>query len=320
MKNLFFISALAAVFFSCEKDELPKPFSGNPSANTVQVSMGGDYANQLFFQLSSNSVVLMNNRESWDLGFECGTDGRQIILNSSKFMSMSKTESTDLAAVTSAAGSVWLYDSPSGKKDSAAFYNWELNKVYLIDRGNNTLGQPLGKMKMQIIAQDETSYTIRWGASISASQFQEATIQKSDDHNFSFFSFTTSQTVTVEPAKDGWDVCFTTYTSFPDGETAYLVTGLLTNRNAVRAYKSDIAFDDIDYGYASTVDYSADLDIIGYDWKVYDFDAATYVIDFSKVYVIKSVDGLYYKIRFLDFYDNMGVKGAPTFEVQELVP
>lgn len=319
MKRLIAIAALALAAASCRKDELPKPLSGNTGANTVQVSMGGDYANQLFFSLESNSVVLMNNRESWDLGFACGAAGRHIILNSSKYMSMAKTQSTDLSAVTSAAGAEWLYDNAAGKEDSSAFYNWELNRVYLIDRGNNTLGQPLGRMKMQVIAQDETSYTIRWAMPVSSQVFHEATIQKSDDHNFAFFSFTTASTVTVEPPKADWDLAFTSYTYvFHDG-TPYLVTGLLTNRSGTRAAKSDLPFEDVDYASASSIGFSTDIDVIGYDWKEYNFDLELYTVDFSKVFIVKSVENRYYKIRFLDFYDINGVKGAPTFEVEELV-
>jgi hypothetical protein len=304
----------------CEKAELPKPLSGPSSVNTVQVVMGSDYGNQLFFELSSNTLISQNHREAWDLGFECGSTGRHIILNSSKFMAMSITASEDLAAVNGATPVEWLYDSQSGNIDSAAFHNWELNKVYIVDKGISVGGQQLGKVKMQLIDCNETSYTIRWGATLAATTFQTVTIPKSDQHNFSFFSFMSGETVAIEPQKAGWDLCFTSYTfTFADG-TPYLVTGVLTNRNGVRVAESQLSFEEVDYAYASTTDYTADIDIIGYDWKVYDFDLSIYTVDFSRVYIVKAVDGLYYKLRFLDFYDSMGAKGAPTFEVQEIQP
>jgi hypothetical protein len=282
--------------------------------------MGSDYANQLFFDLGTASIVSHNDRAAWDLGFKCGTDGRHIILNSSKFMAMSKTDTEDLMAVTAATPVTWLYDNQSGKEDSSCFYNWELNKVYIIDKGISTAGQQLGKLKMQLLDQDATSYTIRWGASLDATQFQTAVIEKSDDYNFSFFSFTSAQPVLIEPKKDLWDLSFTSYTHiFGDG-TPYLVTGVLSNRNGTRVFESPVAFDDITFAYASTADFSTDIDVIGYDWKTYNFDLSTYVIQFDKAYIIRSVDNLYYKLRFLDFYDAMGAKGAPTFELQEIVP
>lgn len=315
---LLFLTVLISLF-SCEKEELPKPLTASPSANTVQVSMGSDYANQLFFELSSGTIVAQNNREEWDLGFECGSEGRHIVLNSSKFMAMSATDSYDLAAVNTQTSTTWKYDNAAGKEDSSAFYNWELNRVYIIDRGNTLTGQPIGKVKMQVTAYSETSYTIRW-ATIDALDFATVTMEKDDDYNFIFLSFTTGNSVDIEPPKTAWDLCFTSYTYvFHDG-TPYLVTGVLTNRTLTRAIRSNLDFTSVNYTYASSLMYSTDLNVIGYDWKTYDFDLGTYIIQFDHVYVLKSVEGRYYKLRFLDFYDQSGNKGAPSFELQELVP
>ncbi len=309
-----------SVHFGCEKDELPKPFSGGPSVNTVQVNMGSDYANQLFFGLSSATIISQNNREIWDLGFSCAAGSRHIILNSSKYMALSVTNETDLSAVSSSTPVEWIYDDPAGALDSLAFRDWELNKVYILDRGVSITGQQIGKMKLQITAMDETGYTIQWAGTLNSQASQTAFIPRNGDYNFAFFSFNTNQTVNVEPPKNEWDLCFSSYTYVYDDGTPYLVTGVLSNRNLTRVIESELAFDEIDFTYAETATYTADIDIIGYDWKFYDFDLATYVIQYDKVYVIKSVEGLYYKLRFLDFYDQNGNKGAPGFELQEIVP
>ncbi len=321
MKRFFPVASLfILVVVACEKAELPKPLSGLSSTNTVQVNMGSDYSNQLFLELATASIVSQNNREIWDLGFENGINGRHIILNSSKFMAMSKTNSEDLATVSSQTAVTWLYDNQSGKKDSSSFYNWELNKVYIIDKGISVTGQQLGKIKMQIIAFTETSYTIRWGATLNATLIETTTINKSTMYNFTFFSFLSGETVVIEPEKDSWDLCFTSYTNnFSDG-TPYLVTGVLSNRNLTRVAESLLPFEAVDFTYASTLNYSTDIDIIGYDWKTFDFDQSLYIIQFDKVYIIQSVQGLYYKLRFLDFYDDLGTKGAPTFELYAIIP
>lgn len=315
-----FLPVILAIGFGCEKDELPKPLSGESSVNTVQVSMGSDYANQLFFELSSASIVSQNNREIWDLGFACGTDARHIILNSSKYMALSKTTETDLTAVSSSTPVSWIYDDQSGEEDSSAFYNWELDKVYILDRGVSITGQQIGKMKFQITSIDESGYSIQWASSLNSQTSQTAFVPKNEAYNFTFFSFTSNQTVSVEPQKQAWDLCFSSYTYLYDDGTPYLVTGVLSNRNLVRVVESELSFDDIDFAYAETAVYSTEIDIIGYDWKFYDFDLATYVIQYNKAYVLKSVEGLYYNIRFLDFYDQNGNKGAPSFELQEIAP
>lgn len=57
--------------------------------------------------------------------------------------------------------------------------------------------------------------------------------------------------------------------------------------------------------------------IIGFDWKLYDFNLG-YIIYENKYYALKDPAGFYYKIRFLDFYDSLGNKGACLFEYQRL--
>ena len=55
-------------------------------------------------------------------------------------------------------------------------------------------------------------------------------------------------------------------------------------------------------------------DIIGYEWKDYDFDNAMYQVDPDKIYILKNRIGFYYKLRFIDYYNSTGEKGYPTFE------
>lgn len=320
-KQLTFLSwcFCTLVLIGCRKDELPKPMYGSPSANTVQVTMGSDYGDQLFFSLTSGTVVAQNHRENWDLAFECGENNRHIRLNSSHFMAMSVTESMNLDEVNNQTAVNWRYDNAAGKEDSTAFYNWEINRVYIVDRGSSVSGQPLGKMKIQVVSVTATGYEMRFAA-LNDAGYSTVTIPKDSAYNYSFFSFVTGNTVAIEPPKDQWDLCFTTYTNvFPDG-TPYLVTGVLTNGYITRAFESTQAFEDIQYATAAALTFSTDQDVIGYDWKAYNFDLGTYVTQSGKVYILKSVDARYYKLRFLDFYDASGEKGAPSFELQELVP
>ena len=317
----FILSLLViAVLFSCEKAELPKPFSAGPSANTVSVTMGSDYSNQLFFNLESGSVVSHNNREIWDLAFQSGENGRMIALNSAKFMAIGKTAETDLNAVNTGTAVDWIYDNQKGMEDSMALYEWELNRVYIVDRGTNLSGTQIGKMKFRVTAFSAASYTIEWGG-LAETTFTTSEIEKNNAFNFTFFSFNGGgETVYVEPQKDAWDLCFTSYTYiYPDG-MPYLVTGVLSNRNLTKVAEVTASFDEVDYNYATSLSFSDDLDIIGFDWKFYDFDLAVYSVLFDKIYVMKSVQGRFYKLRFLDFYDETGSKGTPSFELQEIVP
>ena len=63
--------------------------------------------------------------------------------------------------------------------------------------------------------------------------------------------------------------------------------------------------------------FSADRNTICYDWKYYNADLGLYTID-SPVYIIKISTYEYYKLLFLDFYNEAGQKGAPMFQIEKL--
>ena len=55
-------------------------------------------------------------------------------------------------------------------------------------------------------------------------------------------------------------------------------------------------------------------DIIGYNWKGFSLSQNTYTIVSNLNYIIQDQKGFYYKMRFVDFYNEKGVKGTPKFE------
>ena len=118
-----------------------------------------------------------------------------------------------------------------------------------------------------------------------------------------------------------WDLAFTQYTFIfyePD-YTPYLVTGVFSNTNGVTvAEDKTMNFADISIDDVPSFAFSSVRDVIGYDWKVYDFDIASFRIYTEINYIIKDAEGAYYKHHFIDFYDNNGLKGVPKFTMQRL--
>jgi hypothetical protein len=70
-------------------------------------------------------------------------------------------------------------------------------------------------------------------------------------------------------------------------------------------------FQQIDLAYAEQVKFTSVLDEIGYDWKAYDQNASRYAIVPKQNYLLRTKDGHIFKMRFLDFYNDQGVKGFP---------
>jgi hypothetical protein len=75
---------------------------------------------------------------------------------------------------------------------------------------------------------------------------------------------------------------------------------------------------DITREHALELEFSSRADVIGYDWKYYNFDAGVYTVVPDMNYVIRDRDGFFYKLRFIDFNNDVGEKGYPKFEFVRL--
>jgi hypothetical protein len=319
MKKVLLI-AIIPILGACFKKEIPveKPTSG---AATSQVELGGDYANQIYYDLETNSIIRQNNREVWDLAFEAGDNGFHILLNESRVMAAALSAETDINALTSDAGLTYTWDMHTGNLDSTAIGDWQsLGKVYAIDLGTGLTGANLGKKKLKVVSVNTTEYQIQF-ADLNSSSFQTFTIPKSSTAGFTYFSMTGNGVIRdIEPDKGSWDLVFTAYCHVFDEHTPYSVVGVLSNRYGVKVQEVSIPFSELTYSDVVESAFENRINVIGYDWKTYDFDNGTYVVSSNRTFVVKTINGLYYKLRFVDYYDQNGVKGAPKFELQELIP
>ena len=318
MKSKLLVAFIGSVLVSCHKDEIPIQPHESGDALEVQVEMGQTYKNQLFYSLENNLIVSSNEKTIWDLAFESSAAGWHIRLNTSKGMAVHRSDS-NFDEITSSAGLNWHWDTQTGNVDSTAIGDWPTeNKLYVIDLGYNDVGGHQGFMKMKVEQVNSTFYQISCG-DISEVTPQQQTITKNTANLYTYFSFQ-SGVVTVAPPNETWDLKFTQYTHlFTNPEEAYIVTGVLLNRfNTSAAKITDKAFTEIGYSDVVGLNYSTHLDFIGYSWKTFDFESSLYIVDPSVTYIVKTHQGMFYKLHFISFYNAQGIKGYPTFEVQEL--
>jgi hypothetical protein len=314
------ILLVGLLFASCEKEELPiSPRTPGPEL-IAQVNMGSDYGQQIFYRLSDNSVVSQNPKTAWDIGFECGEDGWRIILNTARGGAAALVETNDFSSVTSISGAGWNWDAHSGNPDSTAIGDYRnTDYVILIDRGYDPQGNHTGYRKMKVLDVDETSYSIRFAA-LNGTNDITTTIEKSPTQNYQEFSFDENNSVEIAPDKTQWDLLFTQYIHLFTGPlTPYLVTGVLINRHeTIVAKVTDRVFSDIQLEDIQQYELKSDLDVIGYNWKAYSFETASYAVNPDITYIIRNSEGRHFKLHFIDFYDDLGARGAPKFEMQEL--
>lgn len=311
---------IGLLLVSCEKEELPiSPHTPGPE-QIAQISMGADYGKQIFYRLSDHTVVNQNPKTAWDIGFQCGEDGWRITLNSARGGAAALVETNDFSSVNSSNGVSWNWDAQSGNPDSTAIGDYRnADHVILIDRGYDPQGNHTGYRKMKVMEVNETAYSIRL-AELNGANDIKRTIEKSESKSYLAFSFDANNVVQIAPDKTQWDLLFTQYVHlFHNPLTPYLVTGVLINRyETTVAEVTDRVFEEIKLEHVQQYEFNSELDIIGYDWKTYSFESASYTVNPDISYILRNAEGRHFKLHFIDFYNDIGERGAPKFEMQEL--
>lgn len=326
MKRLILLLMIIPMLSSCMKEELPvsKKAIGNGKSFIATLKIGKSYGDQLYYSIENNKTVMLADRNSWDLAFETSAEGFHVLMNNGRSGGMRLLNTTDFSAVKTDNTSDWGYDSPTDSFDSTFVGDWRnTQNIYLFYLGVSADGTDLGKYKFRILSVDATQYVIEY-CKLNATNPIQAIIPKRANYNFSLFSFISGQEVTAQasPQKTDFDLCIRTYTYiYPDG-IPYLVVGCLLNNYNTSAtlLKSKTNFNDVTYEDAISVPLSSDVDAIGFTWKEYGFDVTYYTVYPNLIYIVKTQNGKYYKLHFLDYYDEQGEKGSPKLEIQELLP
>ena len=319
---------ISAFFSSCEIEEIPIDIVR--LINYTQVDIGADYCYQKYYDIDTDTIVGENLITDWDLAFSNSFEYSSIILNSSKYMRIVPFNPQTIFSIDDLIKNAnWQYDNPNGDLELTAFNNGgELsNGYYLVDRGYDCDGNLLGQFIFRIVDYNENTYSVQIIDILDDSSWlyndDIIEIQKTDTHNVTYFSLDNSSIVNI--ADFEWDLCFSQYTEFnvpqPNNESTllstYCLVGVLQNLNLLVAVDTINNFEDITIDNISNYVFSTNRNTIGYDWKWYDFDLGIYSID-SPVYIIKTESLAYFKMLFIDFYNENGEEGAPTFQLQEI--
>ncbi|MBV6405999.1 MAG: HmuY family protein [Flavobacteriales bacterium] len=320
MRTHLLLPVAALLLSGCLKEELPVEARPRGSAEQVQLCMGSGYQDQLWVDLGTRTVVRSNPKTAWDLAFESAPGGWRVWLNGSRLMTAWDIGVVDMSTPTDTTGMALArrIDAPSGNPDSTAIGDWRgTQHVHIIDLGYNAFGTHMGLRKLLMLDVTATTFVFRTAA-LDGSGVQEHTLAKSGSSAHTMFSFANGP-VDVEPPTGTWDMVFTQYThQFLDPFIPYIVTGVLTPSGVRVARVAGADLNAVTLADTLQHPFSTARDAIGFDWKVYSFDGGYYVVDPSLVYIVQDQQGLFHKLHFLDFYNDQGIVGCPTWEVQEL--
>lgn len=333
-KVLIILAALISLN-SCFDEESPIAPYPRGNAQTGTVGMGKSYINQLYFDLGTNSEVKSNDFRIWDLAFSCRKDQPVIFLNSAKFMKLYNFGNINFVDITddmidSIQEEDWKYDMPSGFYDSTAIDKWwkddfiSKGEIYVLDMGIDEIGREYGYKLLKIVEFDGAQFTIQY-ANKGSAELQTMTIKINTELNFIHASLAKGgEVMELEPPTNDWDLLFTRYTELLYTNEGipqwYTVTSATLNPYHVQAALdeekdyTEIKFDDID-----SYIFSNARNAVGHDWKWFDLNGSeSYIIKDYKNWIIRDTESFFYKLHFIDFYNDSGDKGFPKFEFQKL--
>ncbi|MCX7735649.1 MAG: HmuY family protein [Candidatus Kapabacteria bacterium] len=309
------------------------------SERIAVAEMGSDYLYQIYFNLDKDSVVKQNLYPIWDLAFSCDEDHFHIYLNSARFMRAYDFGEVDfnsinLKKIINIPETSWKHDKPDGTFDSTAIGVWWIfkndsifskNHTYVIDRGFDEKKNSGGYKKLTFLGFSRNSYILKI-ANPDGSSEKIIEVAKHPNRNHIFLNFDDGgKILDLEPDNRDWDLQFTRFTELLADNAGnpmwYLVTTVLINTKNVRAglltTKKD--FSEVSIEDTSSVKLSNIRTSIGYDWKGYDFVGTnTYTVYPEKIYIIQDSKGFYWKLHFIDFFNDKGEKGYPKFEYKKL--
>lgn len=332
---IFTLIALAGCLPQDSIIELPEYRPGETKVNFMDESI---YSHVAYFDLSADTFVSVHPKILWDLSFENSPNGWHVILNSSKRMYAANTGTKDFAAYTNLSGSeVWRWDNSGGYLDSTALVNWvkisatdtlSHDSVYVLNLGVDEEGIQQGYKKIQFLGIKNGVYSFRFGdvADNSGTVYHLA---KDGNSAYRMFSLAASGAeLNIEPPKKSWDLLFAQYTTIlytNEGDPVpYFVQGVSINRTGgvEVAIDTSLKFNAVKIENVSALDFTDRKDIIGHEWKTVKVNIETmqavYTVDTTKVFIVKDVDGWYYKFRFLSYVNQLNEKGFTTFEFQRL--
>lgn len=329
----------AAGLSGCFRPEAPLPLrSVDPTQQQMEVALGSwseslgaiTFGQQVFVDLSTGKQTI-RSRQAWDLAFASGPGETAVFLNTANY-----TQAADLGEMAFGTDLnpvdprtyAFRFDSASGGHHETVLGGWidrasgqSRDHLWLLDLGFDTLLSPRGYRQLVIDSLVEDTYYFRY-AGVSGEESRAAQVRKQPGEPLVFFSLEAGRVVEVAPPAANWDLVFTYYAyRYPDG-IPYWLTGALTNRHRVKAREiptADLA--GLTLADTARLGWAVGLDEIGFDWKTYLFGPpARYETDTTRHYLVRDTEGIVYRLRFLDFYNEAGERGFPQMEYAPLLP
>jgi hypothetical protein len=282
------------------------------------VSIGAGYTNQSFYSMANGELSNVSNTD-WDMGFQISGFQASIIINSKNNVRLFKSgldinswnsiTANDTVGVLNPSNELfntdtsWWTGAFNTTNDLANMFDlgwgvYDLATHFVTGDSLYFMILSTGDVKkVWIQSLQNNTYYFAY-ADVDGSNEVNTTLNKLNfiDKNFGYYSIINNATVDREPVKYNWDITFMQYMAVTP--FIYKVTGVLSNDSvyAAKAYPVDV--NTVAYG---TQNFSYYINTIGYDWKAYDFNTNSWLIQDSTAYFVYDRNGSLWKMVFTNF-------------------
>jgi Secretion system C-terminal sorting domain/HmuY protein len=292
----------------------------NVNAQVVSetVSINPNYPSQVYYSMQNGASPAVDNT-NWDLAFQLRGFGASILINSknnvkvyradkavSSWASMTASDTTGILNSSYElmnSDISWDMGALNGTYDSTNAFDlgWGVydfvthavvgDSLYFLKLSNGTY------KKLWIESLTTGIYYFRW-ADLDGTNEIAATLNKTDfpSKYFGYYSIVNNVWIDREPVNyNQWDLLFTQYLAITP--VVYKVTGVLSNDSVFveKAHPVNVST------VSPTGNSSMDMNVIGYNWKTYDFANNIWAIEDSLVYFVKDRSAAIWKVIFTGF-------------------
>lgn len=305
------------VLWSCSSDDETTTPEPGPGETFVEksISLQPGYSDAVYYKFSNNTAQSFTASD-WDIAF-LRTDPMSIGVRVNDGAGIEVYEASNDPAN-------WANIDPANIANWTQLFNSDTTwTVGAFDKGSATYGWGEYNManhhvegsivfvlkyaddsfKKFMIEDFYGGYTFKyadWNATSSTWEADENYVlpnSNNPDNQFNYFSLITDSEVIAAPAMSDWDLVFKQYSTDVGDGMMYPVTGVLHNPDVSVAENTE------PNGNADTsnLQYSDDINTVGYDWKKYDMEAGSYTLNPDKYFYLKDANGTVYRFHFTAF-------------------
>ena len=298
---LLFLITLVSCFPKEEKVE-PSP----RIYQSVSIDAGSSKNDVVFYSLDEGRIVAKTSPMDWDLYID------QEVIRINYFRSMSVALTTDAwDNIKDTAGLSFSYLTD---QLSDSLTQWELseNQIYVVNMGLDNDYNPMGFMVLKVQRMSD-----RIVLKYKDLDGENECINKITEDQF--YYHLRNETKVNLPNDKEYDLAlgkYTDYITVDDVSQDYTIYGAILGNAS--AYLLNDEFENTDANDFEVSMLSSRQDIIGWNWKRFNLDKNAYEILPNMTYMISTNSNYPCKLRFVDYLNDQGISGHPTFEYEIL--